>query len=161
DALGRLQREASGEDGDAPEQCALVWSEKVVAPVDQRSQRLLAGEGRTVASPKQAEPVAKGLGDGLGRKRTNAARPQLAREGNAVESMADVDDEERVLLGDLKVRLHGDGAVGKKANRREFGKRCDHLRWSRGRERRQRIDRLSGHMQRLTARRENPHLRNT
>ena len=45
DRLGRLQRPAAGEHRQAPEQRPLGRGQEVVAPVDRRRQRLLAGQG--------------------------------------------------------------------------------------------------------------------
>ena len=75
DRLGRLERPAPGEDRQPPEQRALRLAEQVVAPVDQRAQRLLARQGRPAAAGQQPEAVVQPGGDLLDRQRAARAPP--------------------------------------------------------------------------------------
>ena len=61
--LGRLQRPATAEDRQPAEQPALRLRQQVVAPVDRRPQRLLAGQGRAAAAGQQTKAVVQPLGD--------------------------------------------------------------------------------------------------
>ena len=80
DRLSRLHRGAAREDREARETRLLRVAEQLVAPVDGRAQRLLAG-GR-VASPcaECAKHGMQPLGDLAGREQTAAGRRQLDRE---------------------------------------------------------------------------------
>jgi len=60
-----LQCEAAGKDRATPEEGALVRRQEVVAPVDQRAQRSLAGQRGAVTARQQAEPIVETLRDAL------------------------------------------------------------------------------------------------
>ena len=135
--------------------------EEVVAPIDQRAQRLLARQSRPIAARQQTEAIRQALRNALDGQRAHAGRRKLDRERYAVEAMADVDDEDRVLLGQAKARLRGARPIHEKRYRREIaqcGRRHLHLRVGDGK-RRQRIRGFARNVQRLATRRENLQLR--
>ena len=79
DLLGGLQGEAAGEDGQAPEEHALLAGEQVVAPVDGGAQRLLARARRAAATGQDVEAVAEACRDLVERERaTRAAASSMA-----------------------------------------------------------------------------------
>ncbi len=84
DRFGRFQRPAAGEHREAAQHRALVLGQQVVTPVDERAQRLLAGQRALVAARQQAEAVVKPRGDGLYRHRAHACRGELDGERDAV-----------------------------------------------------------------------------
>ena len=61
--LGGVERERAREHRQAPEQQALLAVEQLVAPVDRRAQRLLAGERRAAAVAEDVEAVAQARGE--------------------------------------------------------------------------------------------------
>ena len=79
DLLGRVEREAAGEHREAPEHRALALGQQLVAPVDRRLQRLLAGQHRARAAGEQPEAVVEPGRDLLDRSpRTRAAASSTA-----------------------------------------------------------------------------------
>ena len=84
-ALGRLDGRAAGEDGEAREARLLVGAEQVVAPVDRRAQRLLAG-GRVARRRRRARRARLQARGDLARGEQPAARGrQLDRQRQPVE----------------------------------------------------------------------------
>src|SRR5262249_18647916 len=74
DSLGSLQVPSAREDGEPAEQRFLSFVQQVVAPVDQRLERLLSGESRSRSARKQAESLVEPLLDLLDRHRPNPRR---------------------------------------------------------------------------------------
>ena len=153
DLLGRLERAAAGEDGEARGRALLLLGEQVVAPVDRRPQRLLARVG-VAAALEEVEPLREALEDLPRRERLRARGGELDRERQVVEARAELGDlvarlepgalaEERDGLGrgerrhrvldlalDAQELAAGDEQrqVGAGAEqRRELGRRLDHL----------------------------------
>ena len=104
DRLGRLERAAAGEHGEAREQVLLGRREQVVAPRDRRAQRPLPLGRRPRAAGEQGQPLLEPFEQGRRREHLHARGSQLDRERQAVEAPAD--------LGDLAVR----GEVGATAS---------------------------------------------
>ena len=103
DRLGRLQRPAAGEHRQPPQQRPLRLGEQVVAPVDQRPQRLLAGQRRAAAAGQQPEAVVQPRRDLLHRQRLHPRRRQLDRQRDAVQPLADLRHGRRVLLRECEL----------------------------------------------------------
>ena len=100
---------------------ARASSQEVVAPVDQRAQRLLARQRGAVAAGQQPEAIVQALGDLLDRQRAHARRGELDRERNAVEPPADV---RRLPARSASVtRSAGCAAVARSTNRRTAANR--------------------------------------
>ena len=78
--LGRLERAAAGEDGEAGEEALLFWREQVVRPVDRRAQGALAlGEvARAAASGAEAAARADRAARAGGSTLTRAAASSIA-----------------------------------------------------------------------------------
>ena len=57
DRRGRFEREATGEDRQPPEYCALLLCEQIEAPVERRAQRLLARQRSVGSTGEQPEAV--------------------------------------------------------------------------------------------------------
>src|SRR6058998_1559695 len=75
---------APAEDGEAGEELLLVLVQQVVAPLDRRPQRLLAGVG-AAAGLQQIEALREPLEQLLGGERADACGGELEREGEVVE----------------------------------------------------------------------------
>ena len=97
DLLGRLEREPTGEHGEATVKDALLTGEQVVAPVDRGAQRLLAGQRGATTGAEHVEALAQARGDLIERQRGRASRGELDRQRHAVQTPADL--------------LHGAGGV--------------------------------------------------
>ena len=97
---------------------ALLVVEQVVAPVDQRAQRLLARQRRAIAAGQQTEAIGQPRRDLLDRQRAHARGGQLERERNAVEALADAGDRRRVVVGDRERRLRRQRALDEQPRRR-------------------------------------------
>ena len=156
--FGRVEREAAGECCQPREHGLLGGIEQVVAPVDQRAQRLLSRQARPGAAREELEAVVQTLGDRFDRQRAHASGGELQRERNAVEAPADLDQRVRVLRGHGEPRLHGLGAIDEQPHGLELQQGVG----GQGRARvgnGQRLDRvrdLAGHVEVLAARREQP-----
>ena len=151
--LGSLERAAASEDGETGEELLLLGHEQVVAPLDRRSEGLLAGI-RVAAAFEQVEPLCKALEDLRGRERLRSGGGELDGERERVEASAQLGDlggglelralaEERVrfglgewghcvldLAGDAQELAGGDeqGEVGAGAEEsRKLGRCLDHL----------------------------------
>ena len=73
----------------------LVVEQQVVAPLDDRAERLLAGQGGAGAARQQPEPVVEAVGELLHRDQPAPGGGQLDRERETVEPGADVFDDGR------------------------------------------------------------------
>ena len=159
--LGGIEREAAREDGQPAQQRPLGLGEEVVAPVDQRAQRLLAAQRGARAAGEQAEAVAEAVGDLLGRQHRDAGGRQLDRERYPVEPMADLRDRGRVLGGEREAGLDPAGALDEQAHGRvgeHFGRRLRAV-GVRGGQRRHTPGALAGDAEQLAAARQDVHLR--
>ena len=72
------------------------FGQQVVAPVDQRAQRLLARQRGAAAAGQQPEAVVQPRGDLLRRKHLDARGRQLDRQRDAVQPVADLRDGGRI-----------------------------------------------------------------
>ena len=98
DRLGRIDREAAGEDGQSSEQPLLLVVEQAVAPLDRRLQGLLPGERPPAPTGQEAEPVVEPGGDAFGAHHAHPGRGQLDAEREAVEPTADAGHRGRDLV---------------------------------------------------------------
>ena len=89
DFLGGLQRAAAGEDGEPPEEMPLHFREELVAPLDRRPQRLLAGVG-VAAALQQVETLRQPLEDLEWRERLRSRRSELDGQREVVEAGAEL-----------------------------------------------------------------------
>jgi hypothetical protein len=80
-----FERETSRENGKTPEEHALLVVQELVAPVDQRTQCLLARERGLVVASQQAEPVVEARRDVFDGKRPRSRGGKLDRKRNAVQ----------------------------------------------------------------------------
>ena len=117
DGLGRGERAAAGEDGEAREERLLVGAEQVVAPVDRRAERLLAGGQVARAAGEEVEALLEPGEQRLGREQLRTRGGELDRERQAVEADADLGDRRRVRVRDREVGLHGPGALDEERDR--------------------------------------------
>ncbi len=92
DASAASSVKPPGEDREARNSARSGSVEQVVAPVDQRAQRLLARQRGAVAAGQQAEAIVQARRDALDRQRAHARGGELERERNAVQPPADVGD---------------------------------------------------------------------
>lgn len=92
-------------------------AQQVVAPVQRRSQRLLAGFGRPVAAGQQLEGIFEALGDLLHRQRPEPRRSQLYGQGYPIEFAAHSRHHFCVLVGQLEGGQPRAGAVHEEPHR--------------------------------------------
>ena len=86
DGLGGRQVATAGEHRQPLEHALLVVEEELVAPVDDRAQRLLARERGARPAGEQAEPIVQAGGDLRDRERAGAGRRELDGERQPVEA---------------------------------------------------------------------------
>jgi hypothetical protein len=110
DRLGRLQRPAAHEHGQAPEQRLLGRREQVVAPGDGAAQRLVARRHVTCPAGQEAQALREARQDRLRLEQLHARRGQLDGQRQAVEPTADLRDRRRILVRGREVRSDGLGA---------------------------------------------------
>ena len=147
---------AAGEDREALPQRAFVVVEQVPAPVDDRPQRLVAGQRGPAAADQHPEPVVQPFGELRDRHRAQPGRGQLDRERHAVQRPAQLRPADRG-------RRPGSPAGRRRPGRRRAGPRTGAPTWPRRRQA-ERLDRpqcLAGDRQRLAAGGEDPHGRDS
>jgi hypothetical protein len=157
--LGGLEAEAAGEDGEPPEQHALVGAEQLVAPVERGRERPLPRKRRAAARAEHAERVAQPLQYLFRREHADPCRRQLERERHAVEPDAELGHRAGVAHVDLEAGRSVRSPFGKQPHRpqaHEIGGRRQPLE-VRQRERRDAPRDLALDPERLTARREQHH----
>lgn len=117
DLLGRLQGEAVAEHaGTLPEQ-PLLRGAQVVAPVDQRAQRPLAGRRGARSRGEQPEAVVQPLQQLLNGEGAQPDGGELDREGQPVEAAADLQHDRQVRLGHREIRAYGGDPLGEEPDR--------------------------------------------
>jgi hypothetical protein len=142
--LGRGERGAARERAEPPGDGALGLREELPAPVDDRAQRLVAGERGAHTGGEQAEPVVEAVGDLLGREGAQAGGGQLDGERLAVEAAADLGDGGPGGGVEREAGPHGGGPVDEELDGVGFGERVDG------------VQHLARHPQRLAAGGEHP-----
>jgi hypothetical protein len=111
DLLGRLEREAAGEDREPTVKDALLGGEQVVAPVDRGPQRLLPGQRRAAACAEQVEALAQVRGDLVERERGRAGRGELDGQRHAVQAPADLLHGADGVIRGIEARPRRGGAL--------------------------------------------------
>src|ERR1051325_7938622 len=117
DFLRRLQRPASGKDGESLEQGFLAVFQQIVTPVDERPQRLLSWQRRAAASGEESEAILQATLQLLDGQRAYPRRRQFDRQGDAVQTTAYGDKRPEVLRRGRKVRLDGRRPLDKEPRR--------------------------------------------
>ena len=97
DRLSRLEREASPEDRELPEELLLLRLEQLVAPLDRRAQRSLPGRRVARARREQRQPPVEAREQLVGIQQRDPCRCELDRERKPVEPPADLTDGSRVV----------------------------------------------------------------
>ena len=118
DRLGRLDRRAAREHREAREARLLVVAEQLVAPVDRRAQRLLAGGRVAGAGAERAERGVQALGDLGGRQQPAAGGGQLDRQRQPVDAPADLRDRGGVAVARAQTRDRALARARRTARRR-------------------------------------------
>src|SRR5436190_9173800 len=84
--LGRLDREAAGEDGEAAEQLLFRLVKELVAPLDRRAQRPLALRRVSSAAREDRQRALEALEQLVGREQARARRGELDRKREPVQA---------------------------------------------------------------------------
>ena len=103
DRLGGIQRAAAGEHGQPGEQRPLARLEQLVAPVDRRAQRVLAGGRVARAGREQVKAVLEPREHRRRVEQLGARGGQLEGEREPVEGPADAGDRAGVGIGQREV----------------------------------------------------------
>ena len=106
-----VERPAPRKDREPAQQRALVFRQQVVAPVDQRAQRLLARHRSAVSSCQKAETVRESRGDRLDGQGAHARGSEFERQRNSIQPLTYVGHRCGVLLGELECRLRRDRPI--------------------------------------------------
>ena len=117
DRLGRLQRAAAGEHGQARQQPARVLVEQLVAPVDRATECPLVRGEIARSAGQERQPLSQPLQHRLRRQDADARRSQLDRERQTVEAHTNLRDRGRVVGGQLEVGASGPRTVEKESHR--------------------------------------------
>src|SRR3981081_2889249 len=117
DSLRRLEGPTPDKDGYSPKQDTLRVVQQVVAPVNERAQRLLSRDHGSTATGEEPESVVEPPGNLSDRENSDPGCRKLERQRNAVETAADPNDVGCVLLGQRKRRLIGSAAVDEQGDR--------------------------------------------
>jgi hypothetical protein len=86
-----LQRASANEHAQPREEPPFCFGEKLMAPLDRRPERCLAGVG-VAAAPEQVEALGQTLQDLRGRENAGAGSRQLDRQRQVVEAPAELSD---------------------------------------------------------------------
>src|SRR5439155_3048295 len=89
DRGGGVEREASREHRQPPQDDALRLGQQLVAPVERRAQRLLARQRRAAAACEEPEAIVEPRRDAFDAERGDARGGELDGERHAVEAAAD------------------------------------------------------------------------
>ena len=115
---------------------ALALVEQIVAPIDERAQRLLPRQDVAAAAGEHAEALVEPLAQLARAEHLDARRGELDGERDAVEPPADVGDDRRVLVGQRETVVGGARPLDEERDRRvaaiDIGRR-DALRHRAGR----------------------------
>ena len=103
----RLEREASGEHRQSPEDGALALGQELVAPVERGPERLLARQRGPVAAGEQREAVVEAGRDAECAERRHPCGGELDGERDAVQAPADGRDGRRHAVIWQEPRLRG------------------------------------------------------
>ena len=150
----------SGEHREPGPQPLLGLAAQLVAPVDERAQRLLPGQRRPAPAGEQAEPVVQAVGELLDGQRAQPRRGELDRQRHAVEAARTAaTTAARFSVGDARsparprrARSSSSAIASYWPSAAAGGGRCG----SGQRQRRHGDDVLAGDAQRLAAGREHP-----
>ena len=110
--LGRLDRRASSEDGEAPERLCLGLAEEPVAPIDRGAQRALPVGRVERTGAEDIQRLAQARIQLLGPEQRGAGGRELDRERQPVEPAADLADGAGIVLAQLEVAVVAARAVG-------------------------------------------------
>ena len=117
DRFSRRQAPVAGEDAEPAEDRPLLLRQQLVAPVHQRTDRLVARQSRTGAAGQQAEPVTQPGGDLVGAKQPDARGRELNGQRQAIQPRADLGHRGRVPVRQREARGRGASALDEQANR--------------------------------------------
>ena len=159
--LGGFQRGASSKHGQPAQDGPLLLGQQVVAPVDRRPERLVAGDGCSASTGQQSEPVVETSGDLLDRERPNAGCGELDGQRDSVEPAAQLGDRRGVGVGQIERRLDGPSSFHEQpagVHGAQGGGTDGWPRFGR-RQRGDRQDRLARHAQGLAAGHQHSHTR--
>ena len=123
DRLGRLDRRAAREHGEAREARLLAVAQQLVAPVDGRAQRVVAGGRVASGGAGSAECHVQTFGDLGGRQQPAAGRGELDRQRQPVDAPADLRDRGSVAVAQIKRGIVGTRPLDEQRDRIVAG-RC-------------------------------------
>ena len=115
--FGGGELESSSEHGESAEQHLFVGVEQPVAPVERRSQCLLAGRRRFARRPQYTESTVEPLRQGGGVERTEAPGGEFDRQRQSVETETDPGDVGGVVCVDGEARHRCRTALGEQLDR--------------------------------------------
>ena len=117
DRLGRLQGPPPGEHRQTPEEGALVPAEEVDAPPDGLTEGALPGREVDGAVGEQIQSAFEAIEDLLGWERPDPGRRELDRQGEAVESSAQLGDGRGIPLGEGERRVDSRRSIDEEGDR--------------------------------------------
>ncbi len=124
DRSGRgFEREPSAEHREPAKRCLLLGIEESVAPVEQRGHRAMSLGQAPVATAKQSQAVVEARQDLVHVEHRDPGRRDLEREGQSVESLADVGDRLGRVVGEREVGPHGLRSLDEQLHRDRTRKR--------------------------------------
>jgi rhodanese-related sulfurtransferase len=115
------QREAVHEYAQSTHERAFAIVEQVVAPVDERTQRLLAREHIAPAPGEHAKAFVQPLAQLLRAQNLDPGGGQFDCQRNPVEAPADLGDDRRIIVAQHKANIDGLRAVDEELNRARRG----------------------------------------
>ncbi|SNS53512.1 hypothetical protein SAMN05443665_1005233 [Actinomadura meyerae] len=159
DRLGGLQRAAARVHGEAPQRPPLGLGQRLPAPVDHRAERPLPRRAAVPPARKQPEPVVQPRREVPHPQPADAGRRQLQGERQAVQPPADRRDPGRGAGVEREPGRRGQRARDEQPDGRGLQQRLRGVLRAGQPERRDDLQPLPGHAQRLPGRREDPQAR--
>lgn len=112
DALGRIQLEPPGEDGQPGPQRPLLPGAQFVAPLDACSQRRLPCRRPARRRLQELVPIVEATGDGVRGQCPDPRGGKFNGQWQAFQLMTDLGDRDAVVFAEYEIGCHGRGAVG-------------------------------------------------
>ncbi|MNO93644.1 hypothetical protein D3C76_852470 [compost metagenome] len=110
---GRFQGKATAQDAQAPQAGLFAGSEQVEAPVQRRAQGLMPALGRLAAVGEQAKTFLQLRQQTAEAKVGDLRGREFQGQRNAVQALADLDDQRQFGFAQLKAVLVGHGPLDK------------------------------------------------
>ena len=117
DRDGGLHREPIDEDANALKESFFAIVEEIVAPVDQRAQRLLSWQRIAASAGEDAETFVEAFRELMNVDHLDAGCGEFDCERDAVETLDDLDNSRCIAVRELETHVGSAGSIDKENHR--------------------------------------------